>query len=330
MKIHIIKNNISYPVDVAPFVDWFNKKVGLPLEISTQTTNLTNRYKLLGHFWNRDFWDLDGIKDELRPLVTTKADVYVYVYDASDGQQGLANYTYGNDLNGGAMIVMPLTQGIEFSFTNSITHEICHALNKLLAWKGASVLDDMDTNSTGDDDIWSLTGNRERNLTRMRPYFYKFQPVAPIVDAIVDLFISQKRKTALHLAKVALNELTGASTLQPELFAKYQALITRMSFLGKPVKLVEGFRTAKRQNDLYMKVPKVTNAKGLESYHQFGLAFDLIFVVTGYNAPQSDWQLLGAEGKKLGLGWGGDFNFPDLGHFELQLATWQNLLPYFS
>lgn len=130
------------------------------------------------------------------------------------------------------------------------------------------------------------------------------------------------RAIAKHLAQVALYELTGKWSLYPDLRTKYDQLSARMRTLGHPITLTEGFRTAKRQNTLYAQVPKVTNAKALESWHQAGLAMDVISEKYLWNAPASFWTLLGKEGKALGLTWGGDFpGFPDKPHFELPIST---------
>jgi len=139
-----------------------------------------------------------------------------------------------------------------------------------------------------------------------------------------------KQPIALHLARIALYELKDADALYPNVKEKYVALSRRMSELRKPVFLVEGFRSAKKQNDLSA---GVTNAKGLQSYHQYGLAFDVAFKVYGWNPPKhSWWDTLGREGKALGLTWGGDFpNFFDGGHLEYHPSfTWRDLKPYFE
>jgi len=63
---------------------------------------------------------------------------------------------------------------------------------------------------------------------------------------------------------------------------------------------------------------KVTNAKPGESWHNFGLAFDVVPLVNGkaiFNSPF--WNRIGKLGKQVGLFWGGDFkSFKDKPHFE--------------
>lgn len=64
---------------------------------------------------------------------------------------------------------------------------------------------------------------------------------------------------------------------------------------------------------------KVTNAKPGASWHNFGLAFDVVPIVNG-KAVWNDnvlWEQIGDLGRQMGLIWGGDFkNFKDKPHFE--------------
>ena len=99
-----------------------------------------------------------------------------------------------------------------------------------------------------------------------------------------------------------------------------------MEALGHPVRIVEGYRSFKRQNELYAKgrtLPGVvvTNAKAGESFHNYGCAVDFVFVKEGYNASDVMWETLGQVGKTHGFEWGGDWKkFPDRPHFELTLG----------
>lgn len=55
----------------------------------------------------------------------------------------------------------------------------------------------------------------------------------------------------------------------------------------------------------------VTNAKGGQSFHQYGIAFDIY---------TTDYKKAGQIGKSIGLEWGGDWkgNLVDRPHFELK------------
>lgn len=108
-------------------------------------------------------------------------------------------------------------------------------------------------------------------------------------------------------------------------------------------------RTYKEQNDLFAlgrtvanpngktaKRPfgsKVTNARGGQSYHNFGLAFDIVLLKdtegTGkFNKAswetnvdfdgdgKPDWQEIVTIAKQHGWEWGGDWKFTDMPHFQ--------------
>lgn len=78
---------------------------------------------------------------------------------------------------------------------------------------------------------------------------------------------------------------------------------------------------------------KVTNAKGGQSYHNYGLALDIVLLVdtdkngsfetaswdekTDFDADtKSDWQEIVAIFKRHGWEWGGDWSFRDSPHFQ--------------
>lgn len=91
-------------------------------------------------------------------------------------------------------------------------------------------------------------------------------------------------------------------------------------------------RTFEEQNALYSKGRSikgqiVTNAKGGQSYHNFGLAIDFVLIVDGKATwergkdfdldGQADWMEVVKIFKKYGWEWGGDFRtFKDYPHFE--------------
>lgn len=160
-------------------------------------------------------------------------------------------------------------------------------------------------------------------------------------DAIVRLLRAEAEeekvdKVARHLAKVLVWELEGKASLYPPVKDRFVKLQARMKKIGKPIYLVEGFRSGKRQNELYDKGRVspgniVTHAMGLESYHQYCTAFDVAFVGYNWNPPEWEWWIiLGDEGKKLGLTWGGTFQ--DWGHFEFYPSgnRWETLKKYFE
>jgi peptidoglycan LD-endopeptidase CwlK len=93
---------------------------------------------------------------------------------------------------------------------------------------------------------------------------------------------------------------------------------------GNPVRVTEGFRSFERQDELYAQgrtTPGdiVTNARGGQSYHNFGLAMDLAPVVGGrvnpFLAPSAQTVKIGVS---LGWEWGGNWRgFKDRPHFQM-------------
>jgi hypothetical protein len=96
--------------------------------------------------------------------------------------------------------------------------------------------------------------------------------------------------------------------------------------LGTELVLTSGYRSLEEQEILYQKGrttpgPIVTNARPGQSWHNYGLAFDVAPVgadgkIYWPNDAQS-WRDLAELGKARGLGWGGDFkSIFDPPHFE--------------
>ena len=90
-------------------------------------------------------------------------------------------------------------------------------------------------------------------------------------------------------------------------------------------------RTFAEQDLLFKKVPKVTNAKGGMSYHNYGLAIDIVLIIGGKSASwdiktdfdgdgKADWIEVVAIFKSFGWEWGGDWKFYDAPHFQKSLG----------
>ncbi|WP_373947319.1 M15 family metallopeptidase [Paracoccus marcusii] len=100
---------------------------------------------------------------------------------------------------------------------------------------------------------------------------------------------------------------------------------------GRSVKIISGTRTYEEQNKLYAKGrfgnigPKVTNARGGYSNHNFGIAWDIgIFdggkYLDGDSQEEIQWYISAAETANLdGLDWGGNWTtFKDRPHYEVK------------
>lgn len=103
--------------------------------------------------------------------------------------------------------------------------------------------------------------------------------------------------------------------------------------LNVTLRIVQGLRTIDEQNALYAqgrttKGGIVTNAKGGQSYHNYGLAIDLVEIKNGKANWMFDYELLLPLANKYGFAWGGLFkSIPDKPHFEKKFGFhWKELL----
>lgn len=113
----------------------------------------------------------------------------------------------------------------------------------------------------------------------------------------------------------------------PQLQEFASKLLIECAKQGLVIKIGECFRTVAEQEALYAQGrtepgQKVTNARGTSysSQHQWGIAFDF-YRADGKGAYYNDdrfFQKVGAIGKSIGLGWGGDWKSPvDMPHLYL-------------
>ncbi|MBB2481947.1 M15 family metallopeptidase [Bacillus sp. APMAM] len=133
--------------------------------------------------------------------------------------------------------------------------------------------------------------------------------------------------------------------LNPVVKKRTNQLIKQAAKKGISVVITDGFRSAADQDQLYKKGRTVsgnivTNAKGGESYHNYGLAVDFALKTPsgkiiwdmqydGNKNGKSDWYEVVDLAKNLGFTWGGDWvKFKDYPHlqmdFGLSIADLQN------
>ena len=121
--------------------------------------------------------------------------------------------------------------------------------------------------------------------------------------------------------------------LQPHMQVLAQRLLDRSKTAGIPLTVTSTLRPPAVQAVLYAQgrtAPGriVTNARPGYSFHNFGLAIDVVpdelialpdWGDTPAHRTRADmlWKKLGGIGKAIGLTWGGDFpHLPDRPHFE--------------
>ena len=122
------------------------------------------------------------------------------------------------------------------------------------------------------------------------------------------------------------------ATLLPQVRPYARALFFKARDKGININIISGTRTFEEQDSLYAqgrstRGPKVTNAGGGYSNHNFGIAFDIgVFEGNRYLPESPKYKAVGALGMDLGLEWGGNWKTTvDQPHYQLRPAWAANL-----
>lgn len=115
------------------------------------------------------------------------------------------------------------------------------------------------------------------------------------------------------------------AALLPEVQPIARVLVQKAAANGIAIKIISGLRSYAEQDALYAKGrtapgPKVTNARGGYSNHNFGIAFDVgVFSGNSYLPESPKYRAVGVLGMDLGLEWGGNWtSIVDQQHFQLR------------
>lgn len=124
-----------------------------------------------------------------------------------------------------------------------------------------------------------------------------------------------------------------AQKLHPFIKISVMELLSACYAKNVPIRIVQGFRTIEEQNALYSQgrtLPGkiITNAKGGDSWHNYGLAIDFCLLRSGNEISwnreedadhdgQKDWHEVVDLFIAKGFEWGGNWtSFPDYPHFQ--------------
>jgi RHS repeat-associated protein len=126
------------------------------------------------------------------------------------------------------------------------------------------------------------------------------------------------------------------ASLDRSVRAKARLFVNLAEMDGHPVRISQGFRSFEEQDRLYAQgrtAPGsiVTNSKGGQSYHNYGLALDVYPQENGrmnFNATREGYAPIANLAKAIGFEWGGDWTgFRDMPHFQMTGGrSWQTLL----
>jgi peptidoglycan L-alanyl-D-glutamate endopeptidase CwlK len=113
--------------------------------------------------------------------------------------------------------------------------------------------------------------------------------------------------------------------LHPAIRESAQAVLSACGSAKISMRITQGYRTFDEQDQLYaqsrtMPGENVTNARGGQSWHNYGLAFDFCLMDDNGNPywdeKCDDWKNVVAIAKTNGFEWGGDWKFTDYPHFQ--------------
>ncbi len=106
--------------------------------------------------------------------------------------------------------------------------------------------------------------------------------------------------------------------VHPILARKVLSIIELAAQEGYILTVVQGLRTFAEQDRLFKKRPRVTKARGGQSYHNYGVAVDIAFIVNGkLSWDEKLYKNVGRWAGRVGLEWGGNWHFVDMPHLQL-------------
>lgn len=132
---------------------------------------------------------------------------------------------------------------------------------------------------------------------------------------------------------VSADNERALAKVHPALAHRAKKIINAAKVDGYELRVVQGLRTFAEQDALFRKRPKVTNARGGQSMHNYGLAVDFAFVINGkVSWDDKYYPKIGKWAMNAGLEWGGMWRkFKDMPHCQLpNLPSYKVLLPIYN
>lgn len=128
----------------------------------------------------------------------------------------------------------------------------------------------------------------------------------------------------MHYDKTNIQKIAQLHPIVKEIATLF---FNRLSEKNLDFLITDAYRSIEEQNQLYSKGRTskgkiVTQVQGGYSYHNYGLAFDIVPIVAGKlnYADKESYKLAAQIGESLGLEWGGNWKkFVDTPHFQYSL-----------
>lgn len=173
-----------------------------------------------------------------------------------------------------------------------------------------------------------------RKLRQQRKKSLRNWIIATIILSIVFVWLQQKGDLGEIWQDEIIPEPLPITGLHPAVAESEGVLVRMVARRGIEVVITHGYRSVEEQDALFAQGRSssgniVTNARGGESYHNYGLAIDFALrtpdgdIVWDMERDdngngKADWMEVVDLAKELGFTWGGDWtNFPDYPHLQM-------------
>lgn len=178
----------------------------------------------------------------------------------------------------------------------------------------------------------SLRKERQRRKKGLRNWI-----IATVIISIIFVWLQQKGDLGEIWKDEIIPEPLPITGLHPVVAESEGVLVRMAARRGIEVVITHGYRSVEEQDALFAQGRSssgniVTNARGGESYHNYGLAIDFALrtpdgdIVWDMKRDdngngKADWMEVVDLAKELGFTWGGDWtNFPDYPHLQMDFG----------
>ncbi|MCG7378050.1 M15 family metallopeptidase [Paenibacillus sp. ACRSA] len=176
----------------------------------------------------------------------------------------------------------------------------------------------------------------KRKKQQKRKGSLRFWLIATLFLVVVYIWLQQK-DDVYEIWPGSPQDVIPITGLHPLVAESEELLVRKAARRGIDVVITHGYRSIEEQDALFDQGRSsagniVTNARGGESYHNYGLAIDFALRTpqgeivwdmerddNGNGEP--DWMEVVTIAKDLGFTWGGDWaNFPDYPHLQMDFG----------
>ncbi|MEK4529720.1 MULTISPECIES: M15 family metallopeptidase [Paenibacillus] len=179
--------------------------------------------------------------------------------------------------------------------------------------------------------------NTSKRKGKQRKKSLKTWIIATLLLSIIYVWLQQKDDIDNMWPGTTIQEALPITGLHPVVAENEKLLASKAVRRGIEIVITHGYRSSEEQDALFNQGRSsagniVTNARGGESYHNYGLAIDFALrtpegdVVWDMERDdngngKADWMEVVDLAKELDFTWGGDWaNFPDYPHLQMDFG----------